>query len=62
MSHEQADRALRIVHALLTEAESRGYQVETRTDLNRGQAVHQTVSVIRGHALLPAITERTTKG
>ncbi|MFI2040989.1 hypothetical protein ACH470_41315 [Streptomyces bottropensis] len=61
VSREQADRALRIMHALLTEAESRGYQVETRTDLHRGQAEHQMVIVIRGHALPLAITEQTTK-
>ncbi|EKX63724.1 hypothetical protein STRIP9103_07745 [Streptomyces ipomoeae 91-03] len=61
VSREQLDRALRIMHALLTEAESRGYQVETRTDLDRGQAVHQMVIVIRGHALPLAITEQTTK-
>ncbi|MFI1314275.1 hypothetical protein ACH4TS_29710 [Streptomyces albidoflavus] len=61
VSREQADRALRIVHALLAEAESRGYQVETRTDLQRGQTVHQIVIVIRGHAFPLAITEQTTK-
>ncbi|WP_236245667.1 hypothetical protein [Streptomyces sp. CC210A] len=61
VSREQADRTLRIVHALLTEAESRGYQVETRTDLHRGQAIHQMVIVIRGHAFPLAITEQTTK-
>ncbi|MCX4588192.1 hypothetical protein OG819_00020 [Streptomyces sp. NBC_01549] len=61
VSRERADRALRIMHALLTEAESRGYQVETRTDLHRGQAEHQMVIVIRGHALPLAITEQTTK-
>ncbi|MFD8461492.1 hypothetical protein [Streptomyces antimycoticus] len=61
VSREQADRALRIMHALLTEAESRGYQVETRTDLQRGKAIHQMVIVIRGHALPLAITERATK-
>ncbi|MFI8888227.1 hypothetical protein [Streptomyces sp. NPDC053813] len=61
VSREQADRALRIVHALLAEAESRGYQVETRTDLERDQAVHQIVIVIRGHDFPLAITEQTTK-
>ncbi|MEV4436715.1 hypothetical protein [Streptomyces sp. NPDC049585] len=61
VSREQVDRALRIMHAFLTEAESRGYQVETRTDLQRGKAVHQLVIVVRGHALPLALTERTTK-
>ncbi|MEV5546050.1 hypothetical protein AB0L35_07875 [Streptomyces sp. NPDC052309] len=61
VSREQADRALRIMHAFLTEAESRGYQVETRTEHHRGQAEHQMVVVIRGHALPLAITEQTTK-
>ncbi|MGF3198326.1 hypothetical protein [Streptomyces diastaticus] len=61
VSREQVDRALRIMHALLTEAESRGYQVETRTEHHRGQAEHQMVIVVRGHALPLAITEQTTK-
>jgi hypothetical protein len=61
LSCEHVDRALRITHALLTEAECRGFAVETRTDLHCGEAVHQLVIVIRGHAFQLAITERTTK-
>jgi hypothetical protein len=49
------------MHALLSEAESRGYQVETRTDHHRGQAVHRMVIVIGGHAFPLMITERTSK-
>ncbi|MFB7543549.1 hypothetical protein ACFC0N_27100 [Streptomyces zaomyceticus] len=60
-SRELVDRALRIMHALLTEAENRGYEVETRTDLHRGEAMHRLVVVIRGHALPLAVTERTSK-
>lgn len=61
VSRPLADRALRIMHGLLAEAEDRGYGVETRTDLHRGQTVHQVVIVIHGHAYPLAITERTTK-
>ncbi|MCZ0211289.1 hypothetical protein OZK63_38645 [Streptomyces sp. UMAF16] len=61
VSRAQADRALRIMHALLTEAERRGHQVETRTVHRRGRAVQEMVVVIRGHALPLAIRERTTK-
>jgi hypothetical protein len=46
------------MHALLAEEESGGYRVQTRTDLHRGQAVHQMVIVICGHALPLAITEQ----
>ncbi|MFD6326708.1 hypothetical protein ACFWOL_28510 [Streptomyces sp. NPDC058442] len=46
------------MHALPAEAESRGYQMETRTDLHRGQVVHQMVIVICGNALPLAITEQ----
>ncbi|MFG2931194.1 hypothetical protein [Streptomyces achromogenes] len=63
-SRAQADRALRIMHALLTEAEHCGHQMETRTSHRRGKAVQEMVvviRVIRGHALPLAITERTTK-
>ncbi|WP_249460126.1 hypothetical protein [Streptomyces lavenduligriseus] len=61
VSRAQTDRALRIMHALLTEAERRGHQVETRTGHRRGRAVQEMVVVIRGHALPLAIRERTTK-
>lgn len=60
-SRAQADRALRIMHALLTEAEHRGHQMETHTSHRRGKAVQEMVVVIRGHALPLAIRERTTK-
>ncbi|MEU7053523.1 hypothetical protein [Streptomyces eurythermus] len=43
VSRAQADRALRIMHALLTEAERRGHQVETRTVHRRGRAVQEMV-------------------
>ena len=50
-----------IMHALLTEAESRGCTVETRTDLRRGEAVHAPAIVIRGRAFPLVLTERTAK-
>ncbi|WP_206442490.1 hypothetical protein [Streptomyces boncukensis] len=61
LSRGHVDRALRIMHALLTEAAQRGYQVEARTDPQSGTAVHQMVVVIRGHAFPLALTERMTK-
>lgn len=61
LSRQRADRALRIMHALLTEADSRGHEVETRTDLRQGEAVHQLVIIIRGHAFPLMVTERTIK-
>lgn len=61
LSRPLADRALRIMHALLTEAESRGYTVETQSDLNRREAVHMVAIVIRCRAFPLALTERTTK-
>ncbi|WP_282700257.1 hypothetical protein [Streptomyces sp. CC219B] len=61
VSRPLADRALRIMHAFLTEAESRGYSAEAQTDLERGEAVHTLAVVIRGHAFPVALTERTTK-
>jgi hypothetical protein len=61
VSRPLADRALRIMHALLTEAESRGYTAETQTDLQRGEAVHTLAIVIRGRAFPLVLTERTTK-
>ncbi|MFF9897626.1 hypothetical protein [Streptomyces longispororuber] len=56
-----ADRALRIMHALLKEAENRGYAVETQSYLKREEAVHLVAIVIRGRAFPLALTERTTK-
>ncbi|WP_369392492.1 hypothetical protein AB5J72_36615 [Streptomyces sp. CG1] len=47
LSRPLVDRALRIMHALLTEAENRGYAVETQTDLHRGEAVHSLVVGLR---------------
>ncbi|WP_438485433.1 hypothetical protein [Streptomyces sp. S186] len=61
LSRPLVDRALRIMHALLTEAENRGYTVETRTDLHRGEAVHTLAIVIRGRTFPLALTERTAK-
>ncbi|WP_201778859.1 hypothetical protein [Streptomyces sp. 150FB] len=49
------------MHALLTEAESRGYTVETQTDLQRGDAVHTLAIVIRGRAFPLVLTKRTAK-
>ncbi|MGW3172990.1 hypothetical protein [Streptomyces sp. NPDC001153] len=56
LSRLLVDRALRIMHALLTAAENRGYALETQTDLHRGEAVHSLVI-----AFPLALTERTTK-
>ncbi|MES9500582.1 hypothetical protein ABWI13_10865 [Streptomyces koyangensis] len=56
-----ADRALRIMHAPFTEAERRGYTVETQSDLQRGETVHTVAIVIRCRAFPLALTERTTK-
>ncbi|WP_404951704.1 hypothetical protein HFP69_07900 [Streptomyces sp. ARC12] len=61
VSRPLADRALRIMHALLTEAESRGHTAEPQTDLQRGEAVHTLAIVIRGRAFPLVLTERTTK-
>jgi hypothetical protein len=61
VARSNADRALRILHALLTEAESRGHTVETRTDLAHGEAVHHLVLVIQNVAFSLALTERTSK-
>lgn len=61
VSRPLADRALRIMHALLTEAESRGYSVEAHTDLQRGDAVHTLAIVIRGRSFPLVLTERTAK-
>lgn len=61
LSRPLADRALRIMHALLTEAENRGYAIETQTDLKHGEAVHTVAIVIRGRAFPLALSERTAK-
>nr|WP_241670849.1 hypothetical protein [Streptomyces lavendulae] len=61
VSRPLVDRALRIMHAFLTEAESRGYTAEPKTDLERGEAVHTLAIVIRGRAFPLALTELTTK-
>lgn len=61
VSRPLADRALRIMHALLTEAENRGHTAEPQTDLQRGEALHTLAIVIRGRAFPLALTERTTK-
>lgn len=61
MSRPLADRALRIMQALLIEAKSRGYTTEIQTDLERGEAVHTLAIVIRGRAFPLALAERTTR-
>ncbi|WP_338483855.1 hypothetical protein VM636_06760 [Streptomyces sp. SCSIO 75703] len=61
LSRPLADRALRIMHALFTEAEGRGYTVEAQNDLQRGEAVHTVAIVIQCRAFPLALTERTTK-
>lgn len=61
LSRALADRVLRIMHALLTEAESRGDTVETQTDLKHGEAEHTLAIVIRGRAFPIVLTERTAK-
>ncbi|MGW3927522.1 hypothetical protein ACWECC_05400 [Streptomyces microflavus] len=61
VSRPLADRALRIMHALLSKAESRGYTAEPQTDLQRGEAVHTLAIMIRGQAFPLVLTERTTK-
>jgi hypothetical protein len=61
LSRPLADRALRIMHALFSEAESRGYTVEAQSDLQRGEAVHTVAIVIRGRAFPLVLTERTAK-
>ncbi|MEW1695694.1 hypothetical protein [Streptomyces sp. NPDC091278] len=61
VSREHLDRALRIMHALLTEVERRGYQVDARTDLQHGQAVYEMVVTIGGYDFPLTLTERTTK-
>ncbi|MFE9413938.1 hypothetical protein ACFYN0_34915 [Streptomyces sp. NPDC006704] len=55
------DRALQIMHAFLTEAESRSYTAEPKTDLERAEAVHTLAIVIRGRAFPLVLTERMTK-
>ncbi|WP_251072470.1 hypothetical protein [Streptomyces sp. ISL-43] len=61
LSRPLVDRALRIMDALLTEAENRGYQVEAHTELHRGEPVHSVAVVIRGRAFPLSLTELTTK-
>ncbi|MGN4160062.1 hypothetical protein ACRWOO_10320 [Streptomyces sp. NEAU-PBA10] len=61
LSRPLADRALRIMHAPLTEAEGRGYAVEVQSDLKRDEAAHMVAIVIRRRAFPLALTERTTK-
>ncbi|MEU0061424.1 hypothetical protein [Streptomyces sp. NPDC006334] len=61
LSRHLTDRALRIAHALITEAERRGYEVTTDTSLHRGETSHRMVIRIKGHDYPWEITERTTK-
>ncbi|OIV37117.1 hypothetical protein BIV57_12795 [Mangrovactinospora gilvigrisea] len=61
ITRPNAERALRIMHALLTEAESRGYAVDSHTDLADGEAVHRLAVIIGGTAFSLTLTERTSK-
>ncbi|MFC8663962.1 hypothetical protein [Streptomyces sp. NPDC057199] len=61
VSRHLTDRALRIAHALITEAERRGYEVTTDSSLHRGEATHRLVIRIGVHDYPWEITERTTK-
>ncbi|MFK4102479.1 hypothetical protein ACI2L1_20820 [Streptomyces sp. NPDC019531] len=61
LSRPLADRALLIMHALLTEAEMRAYSVEAQTELKEGEAVHTVAIVIRGRAFPLVLTEQTAK-
>ncbi|WDF41918.1 hypothetical protein PBV52_36515 [Streptomyces sp. T12] len=61
LSRPLVDRALRIMHALLTEAENRGHAVETRTDIDHEKAVHTLAIVVHGRAFPLVLTERTAK-
>lgn len=61
VSRPLLERALRIAHALITEAERRGYEVTTDSSLHRGEATHHLVIRIGAHAYPWEITERTSK-
>ncbi|MET9090450.1 hypothetical protein ABZX77_52915, partial [Streptomyces sp. NPDC004237] len=61
VSRYLAGRAMRIAHALITEAERRGYEVTTDSSLHRGEATHRLVIRIGAHAYPWEITERTAK-
>ncbi|MEU0375212.1 hypothetical protein ABZ070_34640 [Streptomyces sp. NPDC006283] len=43
VSRHLADRALRIAHAVICEAERRGYEVAADSDIQRGEATHQLI-------------------
>ncbi|MFD4510069.1 hypothetical protein [Streptomyces sp. NPDC058457] len=61
VSRHLAERAMRIAHALITEAERRGYEVTTDSSLHRGEATHRLVIRIGAHTYPWEITERTAK-
>ncbi|WP_406369668.1 hypothetical protein OG788_07660 [Streptomyces sp. NBC_00647] len=61
VSRHLADRALRIAHVLITEAERRGYEVTTVTSHHRGEETHQLVVRIGIHEYPWEIAERTAK-
>ncbi|MFJ1975277.1 hypothetical protein ACIO93_42400 [Streptomyces sp. NPDC087903] len=61
VSRHLADRALRIAHALITEAERRGYEVTSATSHHRGEETHRLVIRIAAHDYPWEITERTAK-
>ncbi|MFJ5221053.1 hypothetical protein ACIP98_41230 [Streptomyces sp. NPDC088354] len=59
VSRPLADRALRIAHAVITEAVQRGYEVATSSDPRR-EDTHRLVIRIGAHAFPWEIIERTT--
>ncbi|BFO19686.1 hypothetical protein SHKM778_60740 [Streptomyces sp. KM77-8] len=61
ISRHLTDRALRIAHALITEAEQRGWEVTTDSSLHRGEATHRLVIRIGTHTYPWQITELTSK-
>lgn len=61
ISRHLTDRALRIAHALITEAERRGWEVTTDSSRHRGEATHQLVIRIGAHDYPWQITELTSK-
>ncbi|MGW1395664.1 hypothetical protein ACWD6Q_28835 [Streptomyces nigra] len=60
VSRHLTDRALRIAHALICEAERRGYEVITEASSVRRETAHHLVIRIKGHDYPWEITERTT--
>ncbi|MBC3843126.1 hypothetical protein GXW82_31820 [Streptacidiphilus sp. 4-A2] len=64
VSRPLVDRALRIMHGLLTAAEQRGYDVEARmrpASRARDEPVAELVITVKGHTFPLEICERTSK-